>query len=128
MESRCYCGARFNENIMAVTKRDVSGAFDAELRGKLQSRSAALDSSFYLNHKGITFISDHAISEWTEVGVELRVPKKITCRAVVVECTRCLVAQGYKITLLFLDLPKRARSHLDLPLAGANAASISIFS
>jgi hypothetical protein len=113
---------------MAATKRDVSGAFDAELRGKHERRSAALDSSFYLNHKGITFISDRAVAEWTEVGVELHVPQKITCRAVVVECTRCLFEPGYKITLLFLDLPKRAKSQLDLPHAGVTAASISISS
>jgi hypothetical protein len=112
---------------MAVTKRDVSGVFDAELRDKHQRKSAALDSAFYLNHKGITFISDRAVAEWTEVGVELRVPQKITCRAVVVECTRCTFENGYKITLLFLDLPKRARSQLNIPLAGAGAANISIF-
>jgi hypothetical protein len=112
---------------MAATKRDVSGVFDAELRGKNQRQPAALDTAFYLNHKGITFISDRAVPEWTEVGVELRIPQKITCRAVVVECTRCAIEQGYKITLLFLDLPKRAHAQLDLPLTGANTASISIF-
>jgi hypothetical protein len=111
---------------MAATKRDVSGVFDAELRGKHQRQSAALDTAFYLNRKGITFISDRAIPEWTEVGVELRVPQKITCRAVVVECTRCAIEQGYKITLLFLNLPKRAQAQLGLPLTGASTASISI--
>jgi len=112
---------------MAATKRDLSGVFDAELQRKHPRKSAVLDSAFYLNHKGITFISDRALPEWTEVGVELRVPQKITCHAVVVECTRCAVEHGYKITLLFLDLPKRAFSQLDLPLAGASAACISIF-
>ena len=112
---------------MAATKRDVSGVFDAELRARHHHKSAVLDSTFHLSHKGITFLSEQALPEWTEVGVELRVPQKITCRAVVVECTRCAAESGYRITLLFLDLPKRAQSQLDLPLAiGANSASISI--
>lgn len=111
---------------MAVTKRDLSGVFDAQLQRNPQHKSTVLDSAFYLDHKGITFISDRAVPEWTEVGIELRIPQKITCRAVVVECARCAVEHGYKITLLFLDLPKRARSQLNLPLAGASAACISI--
>jgi hypothetical protein len=112
---------------MAVTKRDVSGVFDAELRPQHGNQAAVLDSTFHLNRKGITFLSEQALPEWTEVGVELRIPQKITCRAVVVECTRCAAENGYRITLLFMDLPKRAQSQLDLPLAiGANSASISI--
>ncbi|MCX7886709.1 MAG: hypothetical protein N3B01_05555 [Verrucomicrobiae bacterium] len=86
--------------------------------------AAVLDSAYYLDQKGITFISDRPIPEWTEVGVELRIPQRISCRAVVVECVRCNVERGYKITLLFLNLPKRARSHLHLPLAGANATRV----
>ncbi len=112
---------------MGATKHDLSGVFDAELRGKRARKSTTLDTAFYLNHKGITFISDRAILEWTEVGVELRVPQKITCRAVVVECTRCAIEQGFKITLLFLDLPKRAQAQLNIPLTGASPSSISIF-
>jgi len=105
----------------------VSGVFDAELRGKHPHKPAVLDSTFHLSHKGITFLSARAVPEWTEVGVELRIPQKITCRAVVVECTRCAAESGYRISMLFLDLPKRAKSQLDLPLAiGANSASISI--
>jgi len=111
---------------MSVAKRDGSGVFDADLQSKPHRKSAALDTTFYLNHKGITFLSDVAVPEWTEVGVELRIPQKITCRAVVVECTRCAVERGYKITLLFLDLPKRAAARVDGSVAVAHAASVSI--
>ena len=56
---------------MGVTKRDVSGIFDADLKGKRPRKAAVLDKVFDLSPKGITFLTDTFINEWTEVGVEM---------------------------------------------------------
>jgi len=118
---------------MGATKRDFSGVFDAELKVKLSKQSVVLDNPFHLSHKGITFMTDQAVPEWTEVGVKVRLPQKsarkdsmITCRGVVVECSRCQANPGYRITLLFLDLPKRAQEQLAFPATAPSPASISI--
>lgn len=118
---------------MVATQRDVSGVFDSELRGS--SRPAAvLDRTFRLNHNGLTFATDARLPEWTEVSVRVQLPQPgsrrspfITCRAVVVECTRRQQNVGYNISLLFLDLPQSAQAQLDLlPPAMHSPLSVSI--
>ena len=106
---------------MGATKRDFSGVFDAELKGRRKQEAAVLDEAFHLNHKGITFVSDTFWPEWTEVGVEMRLPNKgarrdqqILCRGVVVQCSRREQGNGFEVALLFLDLPKRAQNQLNL--------------
>lgn len=118
---------------MAAAKRDVSGVFDAELKGSTQRKAAALDAGFHLSHKGITFVSETSVPEWTEVGVEMRVPVKgvrkdqsINCRGVVVQCARRQQGKGFAVALLFLDLPKRDQALLDLPPVSLKPACISI--
>jgi hypothetical protein len=118
---------------MGATKRDLSGVFDAELRGGQARRAAVLDNIFHLSHKGLTFVTDTFMPEWTEVGVEMRVPGKgarrdhqINCRGVVVQCARREQGKGFEVALVFLDLPKRAQSELDLTPAQLNPLSISI--
>ena len=59
---------------MGVTKRDVSGIFDAELKSKRPRKAAVLDKVFDLSPKGITFLTDTYMNEWIEVGVELSLP------------------------------------------------------
>jgi hypothetical protein len=118
---------------MGATKRDVSGVFDAELRSGRTRKAAVLDNVFHLSHKGITFVTDTFMPEWTEVGVEMRMPSKgarrdhqINCRGVVVQCARREQGQGFEVALIFLDLTKRAQNELCLTPADMNPLSISI--
>lgn len=118
---------------MGVTKRDLSGVFDAELSVKRTKKTSAFDNAFHLSQKGITFFSEQGVPEWTEVGVRMHLPQKgvrkdpsISCRAVVVECSPRQGDRGYRVTLLFLNLPKRAQAQLALPPLGVSPASISI--
>jgi len=121
------------KELMGATKRDFSGVFDAELKGRRTQKAAVLDKAFRLNHKGITFISDTFWPEWTEVGVEMRLPNKgvrrdqqIVCRGVVVQCSRRQRGNGFEVALLFLDLSKRAQSQINLIPPFIKPLSISI--
>ena len=118
---------------MAAAKRDVSGVFDAELNNPSPRRAAALDSVFHLSHKGVTFVSETCLPEWTEVGVQMRMPVKgarkdqsISCRGVVVQCARRQQGKGFEVALLFLDVPKRAQAQLDVSPALLSPSRISI--
>jgi hypothetical protein len=118
---------------MGATRRDLSGVFDAELKGRRTQKAAVLDKAFHLTHKGITFVTDTFWPEWTEVGVEMRLPSKgarrdqqIMCRGVVVQCTRREQGNGFEVSLLFLDLPKRAQSQLSVIPPSVSPVSISI--
>jgi hypothetical protein len=118
---------------MAATKRDVSGAFDAELKGRRTRQAAVLDNVFHLSHKGITFLTDTYMPEWMEVGVEMRMPTEgvrkeqpISCRGVVVQCARREQGKGFEVAVMFLDLPKRAQVQLGVPLPGSSPLNISI--
>jgi hypothetical protein len=118
---------------MGAAKRDVSGVFDAELKTKRPRKATVLDNQFELGPKGITFATDTFLPEWTEVGVEVHMPKGsvrrdhcIGCRGVVVRCAPRQHRKGFEVSLLFLDLPKRAQAQLSLPPSARNSASISI--
>jgi hypothetical protein len=114
---------------MAATKRDISGVFDAELKGRRARRAAVLDDTFHISDKGITFVTDTYMPEWTEVGVEMQMPHReqpISCRGVVVQCARREQGKGFEVAVIFLDLPKRAQSQLCMPLTTMNPLSISI--
>ena len=120
---------------MGVTKRDVSGIFDAEFKGNRSRKAAVLDQVFDLSPKGITFLTDTYMNEWTEVGVEMRLPGPATrrdqridigCRGVVVQCAKREEGKGFKVVLLFLDLPKRAQAQLSTAPSAVAPLSISI--
>src|SRR5438552_11809469 len=118
---------------MAPTKRDYSGVFDAELKSHRAHEAAVLDKVFHLNHRGITFVTDTFMPEWTEVGVEMRLPNKgarrdqqISCRGVVVQCTRRQQGKGFDVAVLFLDLPKRSQSQLSVLPPTSSPLTISI--
>ena len=115
-----------------AAKRDVSGVFEAELKRLHTAKAAVLDSVFHLSHKGLTFVSETCLPEWTEVGVEMRMPtssarkdRSISCRGVVVQCARRQRGKGFDVALIFLDLSKRAQVQLAVP-AASNSPSISI--
>jgi hypothetical protein len=120
---------------MAATKKDVSGVFDAELKTKRPRKAAVLDNIFRLGPKGLTFVTDTYLPEWTEVGVEMRLPKpgarrnqaiEIDCRGVVVQCTRRQQGKGFEVALLFLDLPERLQAQLTATPPSVPPQSISI--
>ena len=118
---------------MGATRKDLSGVFDADLQGRRPRRAAILDRSFQLTHKGITFATDTFMPEWTEVGVEMRLPNKgarkdspIACRGVVVQCARREQGKGFEVALLFLDLPRKARDQINVMPSAVDSLSISI--
>ena len=118
---------------MGATKRDVSGVFDAEIKANRRGKAAILDQVFHLSPKGLTFVTDSFLPEWTEVGVEMRLPgtgarkdQLIGCRGVVVQCEKREQGKGFEVALLFLDLPKRAQAHLAAAPTAASPPSISI--
>jgi hypothetical protein len=120
---------------MGVTKRDISGVFDAELKSKRPRKAAVLDKVFDLSPKGITFLTDTYMNEWTEVGVELSLPATgaskdqpidIDCRGVVVQCAKREKGKGFKVVLLFLDLPKRVQTQLSIAPGAVAPLSISL--
>lgn len=121
---------------MGVTRRDISGVFDAELKGKRSRKAAVLDKAFDLSPKGMTFVTDTFMPEWMEVGVEMRLPNSaarrdqhntdIGCRGVVVQCTRRGPGKGFQVVLMFLDLPKRAQAQLSAAPSTVAPLSISI--
>ena|SRR5436309_9638460 len=119
---------------MGTTRRDISGVFDAELKSSCGRRTAVLDDDLHLTHKGLTFVTDTYLPEWTEVSVEMRLPNKgtrrdrqITCRGVVVQCARREQGRGFDVALVFLDLPRRAQTKLSVhpPAIGPSSISIS---
>jgi hypothetical protein len=102
---------------MGITKRDRSGIFDAELTPRRTRQAAVLDRVFQLSPKGITFVTSQFLPEWTEVGVQIRMPgslhnQPVDCRGVVVQCTQRPEGDGFEVALLFLDLPQRIQKHL----------------
>jgi hypothetical protein len=116
-----------------AAKRDISGVFDAELKSARKHKAAVLDSIFQLSHKGMTFFTEKYMPEWTEVGIEMEMPVKgaargqqVSCRGVVVQCSKRLTGKGFEVSLLFLDLPKRAETQLNAPAASQPPMSISI--
>ena len=118
---------------MAATKQDRSGVFDAELRPSRVQRAAAVSGGFQLSPKGITFTSEQSLPEWTEVGVEMRLPgtgahkgQQIDCRGVVVKCARRPQGKGFEMALLFLDLPARVQARLSTNPVPFSPGRISI--
>jgi hypothetical protein len=116
-----------------AARRDNSGIFAAELKRPRSRQAAVLDDVLHLSPKGLRFVSGTLLPEWTEVGVELRMPVKgarkdqqISCRGVVVECARRPKGSGYEVSLVFVDLSKRAQSQLDLSAGPLPSMSISI--
>ena len=118
---------------MGAAKRDFSGVFDAEIRSKRPHKSAVLDQIFQLSPRGITFVTEQFLPEWTEVGVEMRLPvagarkdHQIDCRGVVVQCTPRQQGKGFEVALLFLNLPKRAQAQISAAPSSIGLSSISI--
>jgi hypothetical protein len=121
---------------MGATKRDVSGVFDSDIKPKQNRKTAAVDDVFQLGPRGLTFVTDKFMPEWTEVGVEMQLPlnkpaKKdkstaVDCRGVIVECEPVGKSKKYQVSLLFLDLPQRIEAELSDKPVTAHRSAISI--
>ena len=99
---------------MAATKQDDSGVFSPLLKAKQPRKEAVLDQVSHLSLKGVTFLTERFLPEWTEVGVEMYLPKAeaqrdrhVGCRGVVVQCVPRQKGKGFEVSLVFLNLPKR---------------------
>jgi hypothetical protein len=106
---------------MPATKQDDSGVFSAELKAKQPRKEAVLDQVSHLSLKGVTFLTERFLPEWTEVGVEMHLPRTgarrdqhVDCRGVVVQCVPQQKGKGFEVSLVFFNLPKR----IGLQLAG----------
>ncbi|MCX7915097.1 MAG: PilZ domain-containing protein [Verrucomicrobiae bacterium] len=113
---------------MGATRLDSKLGQQAEK--KANSRCAVLDARQiqHLSPRGLTFASQHYLPEWTEVGVEMKLPhggngkvSPIECRGVVVQCQRQSQGNGFEVSLLFLDLPAKARHYLRAQAAQPNS-------
>jgi hypothetical protein len=116
---------------MAITRRDRSGIFDADLMPRRTRQAAVLDRVFQLSPKGITFVTSQFLPEWTEVGVQIRMPgdlnnQPVDCRGVIVQCTQRQEGDGFEVALLFLDLPQRIQKHLRDSTPDAHPLHISV--
>jgi hypothetical protein len=105
---------------MGASKREDAVVATAEDSNPRPHTTAVANQVVHLGPKGLTFATDQYVPEWTEVGVEMRLPsngprkdQQIDCRGVVVQCARRQAGRGFEVSLLFLDLPKKAHPHLN---------------
>ena len=117
---------------MAATKQDDSGVFGPVLRAKRPRQEAVLDQVSHLSLKGVTFLTERFLPEWTEVGVKMHLPKAeaqrdrhVGCRGVVVQCVPQQNGKGFEVSLVFLNLPKRVGPQLAGTPAKPSSVSIT---
>jgi hypothetical protein len=103
---------------MKAAKADRSGTFDHITLNLAQAPTVVRPRGFHLSQRGMTFHSDRRLAPWTEVEVEVEAPadgqkrRAIRCSGIVVQCEPSPRRAGYEITLLFLELNKRALAEL----------------
>jgi hypothetical protein len=103
---------------MKAAKADRSGTFDHITLNLAKAPTVVRPSGFHLSPRGMTFHSERRLAPWTEVEVEVEVPgegvkqRVIRCAGIVVQCESSPRHAGYDITLLFLELNKRAMADL----------------
>lgn len=99
----------------------LDSAWGPQAERRAGSRKAVLEARQiqHLSPRGLTFASSHYVPEWMEMGVEIKLPQDgngkltpIECRGVVVQCQRQTQGRGFEVSLLFLDLPPKARNFL----------------
>ena len=103
---------------MSGAKRDGSGVFDSVIL-LLNGQPTTVDArSFHLGPHGFTFLTDHAVEQFTELGIQMLVPsadgqggEALGGHGVVVEC-RPVAGGRFEVSLLFLDLTAEGGSSL----------------
>jgi len=103
---------------MKAAKADQSGTFNHITLNLATGPTVVRPSGFHLSPRGMTFHSERRLAPWTEVEVEVEAPgdgskhRMIRCAGIVVQCETSPRHNGYDITLLFLELNKRALADL----------------
>lgn len=101
---------------MKAAKADKSGTFDHITLNLAKAPTVVRPSGFHLSPRGMTFHSERRLAPWTEVEVEVpgdgQKRRTIRCAGIVVQCEPSHRQAGYDITLLFLELNKRAMADL----------------
>ena len=103
---------------MKAAKADRSGTFDHITLNLAQAPTVVRPNGFHLSPRGMTFHSERRLAPWTEVEVEVEAPadgqkrRTIRCSGIVVQCETSTRRAGYDITLLFVELNKRAMADL----------------
>jgi hypothetical protein len=100
---------------MSTSKLDTSGVFQALHVHGAQTRLSLSPTAVRIRSNGIEFRTDKPIDQWTEMTVDLFSVEgeKVHCTGVVIEChgNRHM---GYQISMLFMDLSRKAQERLDL--------------
>ena len=103
---------------MKAARADTSGIFDNITLSWAKQPTRVNPNNFHLSPRGLTFRSATRVAPWTEMNVELEVllngtrPRRIQCSGVVVQCEPARGQAGHDVTLLFLDLTKRAAAEI----------------
>ena len=103
---------------MKAAKADRSGVFDYVTLSLAKTPTVVRPSGFHVAPRGMTFHSARRLAPWTEVEVEVETPAvgqkrhAIRCSGIVVQCEASPHRAGYDITLVFLELNKRAMADL----------------
>lgn len=99
---------------MSTSKLDTSGVFQALHVHGAQTRLTFSPNSVRIRPNGIEFRADKPIAQWTEMTVDLfsTEGEKVHCTGIVVECNGNR-HMGYQISMLFMNLSKRAQERLD---------------
>ena len=103
---------------MKAARADRSGVFDYVTLNVAKAPTVVRPSGFHVSPRGMTFHSARRLAPWTEVEVEVEAPAEgqkrhaIRCSGIVVQCEASPHRAGYNITLVFLELNKRAMADL----------------
>jgi hypothetical protein len=103
---------------MKAAKADTSGIFDNIQMSWAKQPTRVNPNNFHLSPRGLTFRSPARVAPWTEMDIDLEVPvaggkhRRIECSGVVVQCEPSRGQSGFDITLLFIDLSKRAAAEI----------------
>jgi hypothetical protein len=99
---------------MSTSKLDRSGVFQAVHVHGAQTRLTLSPETVKIRANGVEFRADKPIAQWTEMTVDLLSAdgEKVHGTGVVVECAGNRHA-GYHVSILFMNLSKKAQDRLD---------------
>jgi len=102
---------------MSTSKRDTSGVFgQAKARNGKTRRLDLTSDAVTIRKNGIEFLSKTPIPVWKEMSVDLLSSldmHEVRCHGVVVSCVGARHT-GYRVMMVFTNLDRLERAHLDL--------------
>ena len=100
---------------MSTSKLDTSGVFQALHLHGAQTRLSLSPDSVRIRPNGIEFRTAKHIPQWTEMTVDLfsTEGEKVHCTGIIVDCAGNRHA-GYQVSMLFMNLSRKAQERLDL--------------